>query len=72
MLVERTLIQPFRSDEMSGMIATLAISVIIQNGAVLLLGPAPRPMPDIVTGHTGDRAVQLSRGRACSSSRRRR
>lgn len=32
MLIERTLIQPFRSDEMSGMIATLAISVIIQNG----------------------------------------
>ena len=50
MLVERTLIQPFRSDEMSGMIATLAISVIIQNGAVLLWGPAPRAMPDIVTG----------------------
>jgi branched-chain amino acid transport system permease protein len=50
MLIERTLIQPFRSDEMSGMIATLAISVIIQNGAVLLLGPAPRPMPDIVRG----------------------
>jgi branched-chain amino acid transport system permease protein len=50
MLIERTLIQPFRSDEMSGMIATLAISVIIQNGAVLLLGPAPRAMPDIVRG----------------------
>jgi branched-chain amino acid transport system permease protein len=50
MLIERTLIQPFRSDEMSGMIATLAISVIIQNGAVLLSGPAPRAMPDIVRG----------------------
>lgn len=50
MLIERTLIQPFRSDEMSGMIATLAISAIIQNGAVLLLGPAPRAMPDIVRG----------------------
>lgn len=50
MLVERTLIQPFRADEMSGMIATLAISVIIQNGAVLLWGPVPRAMPDIVTG----------------------
>lgn len=50
MLIERALIQPFRSDEMSGMIATLAISVIIQNGAVLLWGPVPRAMPDIVTG----------------------
>ena len=50
MMVERTLIQPFRSDEMSGMIATLAISVIIQNGAVMLWGPVPRAMPDIVAG----------------------
>jgi branched-chain amino acid transport system permease protein len=50
MLIERTLIQPFRSDEMSGMIATLAISVIIQNGAIMLWGPAPRAMPDIITG----------------------
>ena len=49
-LVERTLIQPFRSDEMSGMIATLAISVMIQNGAILLWGPVPRAMPDIVAG----------------------
>jgi branched-chain amino acid transport system permease protein len=32
------------------MIATLAISVIIQNGAVMLWGPVPRAMPDIVTG----------------------
>jgi branched-chain amino acid transport system permease protein len=49
-LVERALIQPFRSDEMSGMIATLAISVIIQNGAILIWGPMPREMPDIVHG----------------------
>ena len=50
LLVERALIQPFRDDETSGMIATLAISVIIQNAAVLIWGPAPRPMPDIVQG----------------------
>lgn len=49
-LVERALIQPFRADEMSGMIATLGISVIIQNGAVLIWGPMPREMPDIVHG----------------------
>lgn len=49
-LVERTLIQPFRDDETSGMIATLAISVIIQNAAIVAWGPAPRPMPDIVQG----------------------
>jgi branched-chain amino acid transport system permease protein len=49
-LVERSLIQPFREDETSGMIATLAISVIIQNAAIMVWGPAPRPMPDIVQG----------------------
>src|SRR5215475_12539987 len=49
-MVERALIQPFRADEMSAMIATLGISVIIQNGAVLIWGPMPREMPDIVHG----------------------
>lgn len=49
-LLERSLIQPFRDDETSGMIATLAISVIIQNAAIMAWGPAPRPMPDIVHG----------------------
>jgi branched-chain amino acid transport system permease protein len=49
-LLERALIQPFREDETSGMIATLAISVIIQNAAIMIWGPAPRPMPDIVQG----------------------
>jgi len=49
-LVERTLIRPFRDDETSGMIATLAISVIIQNAAIMMWGPAPRAMPDIVRG----------------------
>jgi branched-chain amino acid transport system permease protein len=50
MLVERALIRPFRDDEMSAMIATLAISLIIQNGVIMLWGPAPRAMPDIVQG----------------------
>lgn len=49
-LVERALIRPFRDDETSGMIATLAISVIIQNAAIMMWGPAPRAMPDIVQG----------------------
>lgn len=50
MLVERAVIQPFRDDETSAMIATLAISVIIQNAAIMIWGPAPRPMPDIIKG----------------------
>jgi len=49
-LVERALIQPFRGDETSAMIATLAISVIIQNSAIVIWGPTPRQMPDIVQG----------------------
>lgn len=49
-LVERAVIQPFRTDELSGMIATLAVSVIIQNGAVLAWGPTPRSMPNVIDG----------------------
>jgi len=37
-LLERAIIQPFREDETSGMIATLAISVIIQNGLLQTFG----------------------------------
>jgi branched-chain amino acid transport system permease protein len=49
-LVERAVIQPFRTDELSGMIATLAVSVIVQNAAVLMWGPTPRSMPNVVEG----------------------
>jgi branched-chain amino acid transport system permease protein len=49
-LVERAIIQPFRSDELSGMIATLGVSVVIQNAAVVVWGPTPRSMPNIVDG----------------------
>ncbi len=49
-LVERAIIQPFRSDELSGMIATLGVSVVIQNAAVVVWGPTPRSMPNVVDG----------------------
>ncbi|MGE0852358.1 MAG: branched-chain amino acid ABC transporter permease [Hyphomicrobiaceae bacterium] len=49
-LLERAIIQPFRSDELSGMIATLGLSVIIQNAAIVVWGPTPRSMPNVIDG----------------------
>jgi|RhiMetdeSRZDD1v2_1073273.scaffolds.fasta_scaffold946952_2 branched-chain amino acid transport system permease protein len=49
-LLERAIIQPFRSDELSGMIATLGLSVIIQNAAIVMWGPTPRSMPNVIDG----------------------
>lgn len=49
-LVERAIIRPFRNDELSGMIATLGVSVVIQNAAVVAWGPTPRAMPNVVDG----------------------
>lgn len=39
-IVERFLIRPLVSEEMPGMIMTLAIAIILQSGALLLVGPS--------------------------------
>ncbi|MDM8167884.1 branched-chain amino acid ABC transporter permease [Roseovarius sp.] len=49
-LVEWALIRPLRGDELTGMIATLGISVVIQNTALMYFGASPRPMPDVISG----------------------
>ena len=49
-LVEWALIRPLRGDELTGMIATLGISVVIQNTALMYFGSSPRPMPDVISG----------------------
>lgn len=50
MIMERAIIRPFRSDELSSMIATLGLSVILQNGALYYWGATPRTMPAVVEG----------------------
>ncbi|OWU85903.1 ABC transporter permease [Oceanicola sp. 22II-s10i] len=49
-LIEWLLIRPLRADELTGMIATLGISVVLQNSALMYFGASPRPMPDVVSG----------------------
>lgn len=49
-IIERTIFRPFTGDELNGMIASLGLALIMQNGALLLLGPSPRSVPAIVDG----------------------
>lgn len=48
--IERVVFRPFRGDELSGMIASIGVSIIIQNLALLAWGPNPRAMPSYVSG----------------------
>ncbi len=49
-LTERLVFRPFRSDELSGMIASLGLAMILQNGALLFFGPDPQAFPSMVSG----------------------
>lgn len=49
-LIEWLLIRPLRSDELTGMIATLGVSVVLQNGALMFFSASPRSVPDVVDG----------------------
>ena len=49
-VIEWLVIRPLRTDELTGMIATLGISVVLQNSALMFFGASPRPMPDVVSG----------------------
>ncbi len=61
--VEWLLIRPLRTDELTGMIATLGISVVIQNSFMMVFGASPRPMPAVVSGFVslGSTVFSLSR-----------
>lgn len=49
-LVERIVFRPFRSDELSGMIASLGLALILQNGVLILFGPDPQAFPSMASG----------------------
>lgn len=61
--VEWLLIRPLRTDELTGMIATLGISVVIQNTFMMFFGASPRPMPSVASGFVtlGSTIFPLSR-----------
>lgn len=62
-IVERVVFRPFRSDELSGMIASLGLAMILQNGALIFFGPDPQAFPSLVSGvfRFGDLIIPKSR-----------
>ena len=49
-LIEMVVLKGFRGDELSGMIATIGLAMVLQNGALLLFGPDPQSMPPVAQG----------------------
>jgi branched-chain amino acid transport system permease protein len=49
-LIEVVVLKGFRGDELSGMIATIGLAMVLQNGALLLFGPDPQSMPPVAQG----------------------
>jgi branched-chain amino acid transport system permease protein len=49
-LLEWGVLQPFRRDELNGMIATIGLAMILQNLALIFFGPDPLSMPAVARG----------------------
>lgn len=49
-LIERVVFRPFRGDELTGMIASLGLAMILQNLALIAFGPDPLAMPSLASG----------------------
>ena len=49
-LVEWLILKPFRRDELNGMIVTIGLAMILQNGVLILAGPDPLSMPAVAEG----------------------
>ena len=49
-LLEWSVLQPFRRDELNGMIATIGLAMILQNLALMFFGPDPLSMPPVAEG----------------------
>ncbi len=51
-LLEYLILKPLRKDELNGMIVTIGLAMVLQNGALLVFGPDPLSMPAVITGTT--------------------
>lgn len=62
-LIEWLILKPFRHDELSGMIATIGLAMILQNLALIVFGPDPLSVPSIAHGaiRLGKIAIPSSR-----------
>ena len=49
-LIEVVVMKGFRGDELNGMIATIGLAMILQNGALMIFGPDPQSMPPVAEG----------------------
>ena len=49
-LIEVLVMKGFRGDELNGMIATIGLAMILQNGALMIFGPDPQSMPPVAEG----------------------
>ena len=49
-LIEVVVMNGFRGDELNGMIATIGLAMILQNGALMIFGPDPQSMPPVAEG----------------------
>lgn len=69
-VVERIVFRPFRADELSGMIASLGLAMILQNAALVIFGPDPQAMPSLASGayRFGDLIVPKSRALTLGSA----
>jgi len=49
-LIEVVVMKGFRGDELNGMIATIGLAMVLQNGALMVFGPDPQSMPPVAEG----------------------
>ena len=49
-IIEVLVLKGFRGNELNGMISTIGLAMILQNGALLVFGPDPQSMPPVAEG----------------------
>jgi branched-subunit amino acid ABC-type transport system permease component len=62
-LIEQVVFRPFRGNELSGMIAALGLSIILQNAAALIFGTSPLLAPDFASGSVAIGPAMVPAGR---------
>lgn len=62
-LVEWLVLQPFRRNELNGMIVTIGLALVLQNLALIAFGPSPVSMPGIAEGATSVLGVMVPNSR---------
>lgn len=49
-LIEVVVLKGFRGNELNGMISTIGLTMVLQNGALMIFGPDPQSMPPAAEG----------------------